>query len=221
MKIAIIGSGNVGSVLGRRLAQSGHTICFASRTPTSEKMAAMLAAAPNQCTAAMVVEAVERADVVIYAAPYDQAESILSSVADFHGCVLIDCTNPLNARFDGLQLGHTESAGERLGQWAPTARVVKAFNTTSVATMADPRYDGHVATQFYCGDDDAAKRIVAELIGQLGMEPVDAGPLRNARYLEATAMLYIHLAVRGGWGGNCALKMLKRSARSPSGVPAS
>lgn len=210
MKIAIIGSGNVGSVLGRRLAQAGHSICFASRTPTSQKILSLLALAPDQCSAALVGEAVEKADIVIYAAPYDQAESILSSVADFHGCVLIDCTNPLNSTFDGLQLGHTESAGERLAQWAPTARVVKAFNTTSVATMANPQYDGHVATQFYCGDDVAAKRTVAELIAQLGMEPVDAGPLRNSRYLEATAMLYIHLAIRGGWGGNCALKMLKR-----------
>lgn len=210
MKIAIIGSGNVGSVLGRRLAQVGHTICFASRTPTSQKIAALIASTSDQCSAKMIGEAVEQADVVIYAAPYDQAESILSSVADFHGNVLVDCTNPLNATFDGLQLGHTESAGERLAQWAPTARVVKAFNTTSVATMTDPKYNGHVATQFYCGDDQAAKQTVAELIAQLGMEPVDAGPLRNARYLEATAMLYIHLAIRGGWGGNCALKMLKR-----------
>ncbi|HBJ38460.1 MAG TPA: F420-dependent NADP oxidoreductase [Planctomycetaceae bacterium] len=210
MKIAIIGSGNVGSVLGRRLAETGHSICFASRTPDSPKIASLIATAPDQCTAAFVGDAIANADVVIYAAPYDQAESILSSVADFHGSVLIDCTNPLNATFDGLQLGHTESAGERLALWAPTARVVKAFNTTSVATMANPQYDGHIATQFYCGDDTAAKQTVADLITQLAMEPVDAGPLRNARYLEATAMLYIHLAIRGGWGGNCALKMLKR-----------
>lgn len=210
MKIAIIGSGNVGSVLGRRLAQAGHTICFATRTPASDKLASILATMSGQGRAAEVAEAVKDADVVIYAAPYDQAESILAAAGDFRNSVLVDCTNPLNATFDALQLGHTESAGEKLALWAPTARVVKAFNTTSVATMTDPRYGGQIATQFYCGDDDQAKQTVAELITQLGMEPVDAGPLRNARYLEATAMLYIHLAVRGGWGGHCALKMLKR-----------
>jgi 8-hydroxy-5-deazaflavin:NADPH oxidoreductase len=210
MKIAIIGSGNVGSVLGRRLAAAGHHICFASRTPDSERMAAIIADCPPRCEASYLQPAVTGADVVIYAAPYQEAELIFSAVDDFHGAVLIDCTNPLNAEFDGLVLGHNDSAAEQIARLAPTARVVKSFNTSSVATLADPRYDDTEATQFYCGDDAEAKHIVAELIDQLDMEPVDAGPLKNARYLEATAMLYIHLAVRGGWGGNCALKILRR-----------
>lgn len=210
MKIAIIGTGHVGAVLGRRLAVAGHSICYASRDPAGPKVRQLVAEHPTVCRADRVVSAVADAEVVVYAAPYDQAAMILRSVTDFQRAVLVDCTNPLNGTFDGLQLGHTESAGERIASWAPTARVVKAFNTSSVATMTDPTYGDHAATQFYCGDDREAKRIVAGLIEQLGMEPVDAGPLRNSRYLEATAMLYIHLAVREGWGGNCALKMLKR-----------
>jgi 8-hydroxy-5-deazaflavin:NADPH oxidoreductase len=210
MKIAIIGSGNVGSVLGRRLARAGHNICFASRDPDSERIAAIIANCPGFCEAAYLEPAVAGAEVVIYAAPYDQARSILASIDDFHQAVLIDCTNPLTVSFDALQLGHTDSAGEQIAALAPTARVVKSFNTSSVATLADPFYDSLEATQFYCGDDLEAKRIVASLIVDLDMEPVDAGPLRNARYLEATAMLYIHLAMHGGWGGNCALKMLRR-----------
>ncbi len=210
MRIAIIGSGNIGSVLARRLSQAGHAICFASRTPDSERIAAIIADCPGRCEAAYLETAIIAADVVIYAAPYEQAQTLLASVENFHGAVLIDCTNPLNATFDGLQTECDESAAEQIAALAPTARVVKSFNTTSVATLADPLYDSHAATQFYCGDDAEAKQIVGELIEQLGMDPVDAGPLRNARYLEATAMLYIHLAIRGGWGGNCALKMLRR-----------
>lgn len=209
MKIAIIGTGNVGSVLGRRLARAGHAICFASRTPDSPRIAAILADCSELCEASYLEPAVRGADVVIYAAPYEQAEPLLSSISDFGNAVLIDCTNPLTPSFDGLQLGHTDSAGERLAALAPTARVVKAFNTSSVATLADPIYGSLPATQFYCGDDPQAKQRVAGLIEDLGMEPVDAGPLRNARYLEATAMLYIHLAING-WGGNCALKLLRR-----------
>lgn len=221
MNIAIIGTGNLGSVLGRRLVAAGHDVCFASRDPAGPTARRVLAESPSRCRVTGVLAAVSDAEVVIYAAPYDQASAILSSVDDFRQAVLVDCTNPLNATFDGLQLGHTDSAGERMALLAPTARVVKAFNTSSVATLADPVYGDHRATQFYCGDDAEAKRIVADLIRQLDMEPVDAGPLRNARYLEATAMLYIHLAVREGWGGNCALKMLKRPTALPPGAPAS
>jgi predicted dinucleotide-binding enzyme len=68
--------------------------------------------------------------------------------------------------------------------------------------MANPDFGGQPATLFLCGDDADAKRIVSELAACLGFEPVDAGPLVSARYLEPLAMLYIHLAVREGWGSN-------------------
>ncbi len=148
--------------------------------------------------------------MLIYAAPYLQAQEALAAVDSFHGTILVDCTNPLNRTFDGLDLLGARSAGEAIASWARNARVVKAFNTTSVAAMSDPMFSGQMATQFYCGDDVEAKQVVAALIRDLQMEPVDAGPLSNSQYLESMAMLYIHLAVRGGWGGNCALKMLKR-----------
>jgi predicted dinucleotide-binding enzyme len=210
MNIAIIGTGNVGSVLGRRLGALGHAVTFVSRNPNNEK-ASVLRGLPGVVgVASSVAELIGQGEVFIYAGPYDHAKSILEQAGDFGGAILVDCTNPLNKTFDGLQLGHTESAAERIAEWAAGSRVVKSFNTSSVATMADPTYGGHAATQFYCGDDPGAKEIVRGLIRELEMEPVDAGPLSNARYLEATAMLYIHLAVRGGWGGNCALKMLRR-----------
>ena len=210
MKIAIVGTGSVGTVLGRRLGCVGHEITFVSRTPASERSQALRLLPGVVGVRKSLQDLDPMPPVVIYASPYDHAQQMLQQAGDFHSAILIDCTNPLNKTFDALQLGHCESAGERMAQWAQGARVVKSFNTTSVATMAEPKYGEHQATQFYCGDDESAKQVVAGLIGDLGMEPVDAGPLRHARYLEATAMLYIHLAVRGGWGGNCALKMLQR-----------
>jgi predicted dinucleotide-binding enzyme len=72
---------------------------------------------------------------------------------------------------------------------------------------------GHPATLFYCGDDTAAKRVVHQLAADIGFDPVDAGPLLNARYLEPLAMLYIHLAIRSGWGSNTAFRVLKREAK--------
>jgi len=210
MKIAIVGTGNVGSMLGRRLAAVGHEITFVTRFPESDRAKELLSHPGVSGVTDQLSDVAGQVPVTIYAGPYDQAESILKNAGNFAGTILVDCTNPLNKAFDGLLLGHDDSAGERIAAWAPSSRVVKAFNTSSVATMADPNYSGHKATQFYCGDDSDAKQMVAGLISELGMEPVDAGRLTNARYLEATAMLYIHLAVRGGWGGNCALKILKR-----------
>jgi len=210
MRIAVIGTGNVGSVLGRRLAAAGHHVSFVTRSVDGDRAKQLATETGIESVVTHLSDLAAKPAVIIYAGPYAQAKSILDTIGVSPGVVLVDCTNPLNASFDGLELGHTESAGERIASWAPDCRVVKAFNTSSVATMTDPNYGDHVATQFYCGDDDDAKLVVASLIRDLGMEPVDAGPLRNSRYLEATAMLYIHLAVRGGWGSQCALKMLRR-----------
>lgn len=210
MEIAILGTGNVGATLGRRLAAVGHQIIFGSRQPESDRVAQLVDENRDAHRAHSVQHAVQQGNVVILATPYDNAEAILRAAGDLSGKILIDCTNPLNEAFDGLRLGFSESAAEKVAHWATGAHVVKAFNTASVATMNDPNYDGQAATMFYCGDCGDAKAVVAGLISDVGMEPVDSGPLIHARYLEPMAMLYIHLAVKQGWGGNCALKMLKR-----------
>lgn len=207
MEIAILGTGNVGGTLGRRWADAGHHIHYGSRNPTADRMTRLVGERQAVDT---VSEAVGRCPVVVLATPYGNAKPILAMADDVAGKILIDCTNPLNNSFDGLELGFNDSAAEKIAAWAPGARVVKAFNTASVSTMQDPLYDGQAATMFFCGDDAEAKATVAQLIADLGMEPVDAGPLVNARYLEPMAMLYIHLAVQQGWGGNCALKLLSR-----------
>lgn len=214
MKIGILGTGNVGGVLGRRLAFAGYPVFFGSRDPESEKVRGFVSAgAPNSVEAGTTIQAVESSDVIFLAVPYDHAPDVLSSISDWSAKILVDCTNPLNSTFNGLQLGFTESAAERLATFATGARVIKAFNTASVATMADPRYGEFEASMFFCGDDSDAKEKVGKLITELGMEPVDSGPLVNARYLEPLAMLYIHLAVHQGWGGNCALKVLRREKK--------
>lgn len=210
MKIAIIGTGKVGTVLGRRLAGANHEVSFVSRDPSREALHELRSLPGVIAIEASIQQTLSSHDLLIYAAPYAEAQAALTAVASFHGKILIDCTNPLNRTFDGLDLLGARSAGEAIASWAREARVVKAFNTTSVAAMDDPMFGGQMATQFFCGDDIEAKQVVAALIRDLQMEPVDAGPLSNCQYLESMAMLYIHLAVRGGWGGNCALKMLKR-----------
>lgn len=211
--ITILGTGNVGAALGRRLAARGHRIIFGSRKPASERVQSLVAENSRACKAESVQAAAEAANVIILAIPYGSVEQTLAEAGNLHGKILVDCSNPLNDSFNGLVLGYDDSAAERIARMATGAKVVKAFNTASVATMQDPSYDGVKATMFYCGDDAEAKLVVHSMIEDVGMEPVDSGPLRNARYIEPMAMLYIHLAVQQGWGGNCALKMLKREKR--------
>jgi predicted dinucleotide-binding enzyme len=76
--------------------------------------------------------------------------------------------------------------------------------------MADPSFGGQPASMIYCGDDPGAKRIVHDLADELGFEPLDAGPLRAARYLEPLAMLVIQLAATQRWGDNCAVRIVNR-----------
>jgi NADPH-dependent F420 reductase len=210
MNIAVIGSGWVGGTLGKRWAQKGHQVVFGSRDPASEKVQAVLAEAGENASATSIAEAAQGADVVLLATPWNAAEETLQLAGNLEGKVLVDCINPLNDSFSGLDLGFTESATEHVSKWSPGARVVKAFNTLSAASMADPIYGEQKATAFYCGDDAEAKKTVHQLAEELDMEPVDAGPMENARYLEPLAMLYIHLAVREKWGSNCAFKILTR-----------
>lgn len=210
MKIAVIGTGYVGRALGAGWSRCGHDVVFGSRTPQGEKATSLLQELGGGVAVTTPAEAAATSDVVVLAIPWNQAESIVETLGDLAGKTIVDCINPLNESFTGLDLGFHESAAERIAAWVPQANVVKAFNTVSAATMTDANYNGVEATVFYCGDNQEAKAAVAQLAADLGMEPVDAGPLQNARHLEPLAMLYIHLAVREGWGANCALKMMKR-----------
>lgn len=209
MKIVLLGSGRVGAALGVRWAQKGHEVRFCSRTPDSEKIADLVAQAGATASAGGLEEAASFGDVIVIASPWEACEQLVTSIGDLSGKVLIDCINPINAEFTGLDLGFDTSAAEKVADWAPAANVVKAFNTVSSATMTNADFGDHAPTLFYCGDDDDAKKVVHQLAADLDLDPIDAGELSMARYLEPLAMLYIKLAMRGM--GDTAFKLLRRS----------
>jgi len=210
MHIAVLGTGGVGSALGTQWANAGHAVTFGSRLPESEKVLELLQKCGGGAKACLPAQATEGADAILLAVPWPAARQTVASLGNLSGRVLIDCSNPLTADFTGIELGHTTSAAEQIATWSPGSRVVKAFNSASTKVMRDPQFGEHPATMFYCGDDAEAKRTVHQLVADIGFEPVDAGPLASARYLEPLAMLYIHLAFKQGWGSNCAFKVLKR-----------
>ena len=214
MKIAVIGAGNVGGTLGKRLAGAGHEVAFGARDPAEARVAALVRESGRRARAASVPEAARDAAVVLLAVPWDSAQEAVRSAGDLRGRILIDATNPVPLTPDGLRqglvIGHTTSGAEQIARWADGARVVKAFNTTGFQNMADPVYASHGLSMMLCGDDAEAKKAAAELARQLGFEPVDVGPLKSARYLEAVAMLWIDMAVLQGFGTNFGFRVVKR-----------
>ena len=210
MDIAILGTGRVGGALGTRWAKKGHKIVYGVRELNSDEARDVLQKSGPNASVASVQEAAASCQVVLLAIPWDVTKEVLASIAPLDGKILLDCINPIKSDFSGLDPASAPSAMQQIVECAPGARVVKAFNTVSDATMVNPWYDGKQASMFYCGDDDEAKSVVRQLTEDLEMEPVDAGPLKNASYLESLAMLYIHLAIFGGWGAECAFRIVKR-----------
>lgn len=209
MKIAIIGTGNVGQALGSSWAQQGHDILFGSRDPQSEKVQALLAEVGETAVAAPIPAAVAAAEVVVLAIPWSAVQSTAESIADWGGKILIDATNPIAPGFT-LAYGKDISGAEMVARWANGARVVKAFNSTGAENMANPLYGDQASTMFIAGDDTAAKQTVTQLAEALGFDVADVGALQTARYLEPLAMVWIHLAMVQGNGRHIALKLLRR-----------
>ncbi len=210
MRIGIIGAGNVGGTLGKGWVRKGHEVLFAARDPKSPKIEKLLADAGNAARAGTTADAVDFADVLVLATPWDAAREALAAAGDLTSKIVLDATNPLKPNLAGLDTGEAGSGGQQVAAWAPGARVVKIFNTTGANNMADPRYGGQGTTMLYCGDDKEAKAVAHQLAADLGFEPVDAGPLAHSGLLESLAMLWIWLAYPGGLGREIAFTLLRR-----------
>lgn len=210
MNLAIIGSGNVGGILGKRWALVGHQVVFASRTPGSEEMRHLVAEAGPNARSGTAAEALAAADVLLLSTPWPATRQIVEGLGALTGKVLIDATNPLLPRLAGLEFANTTSGAEQVAQWAPGASVVKAFNTIGNNIMADASFASGQPVLFYCGDDAQAKRQVHQLAVDLGFDAQDAGPLTQARLLEPFALLWISLAMTQGYGREIAFQFMKR-----------
>lgn len=206
MHIAIIGTGNVGLPLGRRLSALGYRVTFGARDVAAarEKLDGIAAdvASPRDAASA--------AQVVMLTVP---ATVALGTARDLHlpaGAILVDCTNPL--RWDGGPVWAPPAEGsmaEALAAACPGVRVVKGFSHFGAEVHDDPIVGGMAADMFVAGDDEPAKKDVMALGTALGYRSLDAGPLRNAALLENLAMLWIHLATTG-MGRHFAFKAINR-----------
>ena len=213
MRLAIIGAGNVGGTLGTAWAQkAGHEIFFGVRNPTSDQTQALVRRLDGRAQAGTPAQAAAFAEFIVLTTPWNAAETAIHAMADLSGKIILDATNPVAVGPDGLSLeiGHSISAAEKVQGWAKGAAVFKTLNTTGFGNMADPVFRGVKSVMFVAGDNAANKPRVIELVAALGFEVVDAGPLRNARLLEAHAMLWIELAIKRGLGRDFAFAIVRR-----------
>jgi predicted dinucleotide-binding enzyme len=213
MKVGIIGAGNMGSAFARRLSAAGHDVFIASRDIEDAKnvaasVGADVRAVPQQQLANSV-------DVLIAATPYAQQANALRASGPLEGKTVVEISNPVKPDMSGLAVGLTTSAAEEVAKATQGAKVVKAFNTVFAQVLGDRPADAAKVQVFYAGDDDAAKRTVRSLIESMGFEPLDAGPLTNARYLEPVGMLNIYLGYVANMGTDIAPAVRKVSQQTP------
>ena len=190
---AVIGTGQVAGALGPQFAELGHTIVYGSRNPSRDEVKDLVERTGHGASAATPADAAADADIVVLAVPGDAIEVVTKSLGDLAGKIIIDPTNALRRREDGLfEMGVDTSNAELIQGWAPDAHVVKAFNSLNWQQMADPESAGSPVSILLVGDSAEAKRFVASLAEGMGLEPIDLGPLHHARHVEGMLILWIN-----------------------------
>jgi predicted dinucleotide-binding enzyme len=202
--IAILGTGDMGDSFGPRLADLGYKIVYGSRDPESDKVVALLKKTGNGASAMTNDLAARKAEIVFLALPWGPMEQIIKSLGDMEGKTIIDLSWPDNEfGEDGyFQITADPSGAEIIQSWIPKAMVVKAFGTTGTNVIDDPNDAGGPVTIPIASDHRHAKEVTARLAAELGLDPVDAGPLRMARNIEAMMALYMIPHTQGrdtGW----------------------
>jgi len=209
MRIGILGSGLMGAKLGTIFARAGHDVVFSyARDEAKLKKLARDAKAH----AGTPREAAENADALVLAVHWSRVDDVLNAAGDLWGKTILSCSLPMDADNTRLVVGLDSSGAEDLAKKAPKANIVSAFNTVpSEVLFGVFERRGDRPSLVYCGDDAAAKGLAAQLIGDAGFDPVDAGPLRIARYTEPFALLMAQLAYEGANGPELAYRLARFS----------
>src|SRR5256886_14706045 len=202
MRVGILGSGLMGGKLGTIWASAGHEVVF-SYARSEQKLAKLAREARGKARAGTPGEAAREADALLLAVHWSRVDDALKQAGDVSGKVIVSCSLPMNADDTGLVIAHTSSGAEELARKLPKARVVSAFNTVPSEVLFGvfaARRKASRPSLVYCGGDASSQGITAQLIRDVGFDPVDAGPLRVARYTEPFALLVAQLAYEGEGG---------------------
>src|SRR3954463_7236205 len=208
MRIGILGSGLMGGKLGTIFARAGHDVVF-SYARSEEKLNDLARKAGKHARAGTAREAAHGADAILLAVHWLRVDDVLKQTGGLSGQVVITCSLPMNQENTELVVGTTSSGAEELAKKLPKARVAAAFNTVPsevfFPVLKAKRKSGRPHVVYY-GDDARARKVAARLIRDVGFEPLDAGPLRIARYAEPFALLVAQLAYEGTEGPELAYR---------------
>jgi len=207
MRVGILGSGLMGGKLGTLFAQAGHEVVF-SYSHSEAKLKKLARDAKGTARAGTPREAAQEADAVLLAVHWSRIEDVLNQTGDLAGKVIVTCSLPMNDDDTELVVAHTSSGAEELAKMVPKGRIVSAFTTVPSEVLFGV-YEAKRKSRpslVYCGDDEGSKDVAAELVRDVGFDPVDAGPLRIARYIEPFALLVAQLAYEGDAGPELAYR---------------
>ena len=209
MRVGILGSGLMGGKLGTIFARAGHEVTF-SYARRGDKLETLAREAGGNARAGSPREAAKNSDVLLLAVHWSRIDDVLRQAGDLSGKLVVTCSLPMNADDSELILGHTSSGAEELAVSLPGSRVVSAFNTVPSEVLFpvfEARHKGPRPSLVYCGDDESGRACAAQLIRDAGFAPVDAGPLRVARYTEPFALLIARIAYEGTEGPELAYRL--------------
>ena len=208
MRVGILGSGLMGGKLGTLYARAGHEVMF-SYARSEQKLKRLARDAKGAARAGTPREAAGESDVLLLAVHWSRVDDVLKQAGDVAGKVIVSCSLPMNAANTELVIANSSSGAEALAKKVPKARVVSAFNTVPSEVLFgvfEARRKTERPSLVYCGDESRSKGIAADLIRDVGFDPVDAGPLRIARYTEPFALLVAQLAYEGKGGPELAYR---------------
>ncbi len=190
--VGVIGTGDMGDSLGPRFAELGYPVVYGSRTPSSEKAQNLARQTGDNARVATQEEAAQAADIVVLAVPWPAMETVAQNLGSLDGKIVIDISMPADQGEDGYPVSMVEtSSAEMIQSWNPGAKVVKAFATLASYVVDNPDVVGGPVTVPIASDDREAKEQVGRIVAAMGLDPVDAGPLRMSREIEALQRIYM------------------------------
>lgn len=204
MKIAIIGSGNVGGALAQQWTKAGHFILIGAKFPLSEKNV-QLATKIGEDRFTSIENAVKQCEVILIATPPTSIFEITEQMGDLTNKVIIDATNSIAKGPEPYRTVYHYLADKT------AAEVVKCFNSTGFENMLNPVYQDQRIDMLMAGDSDMAKSVAAQLALDCGFGScLDFGKADKVELLEQFALSWINLAIMQGHGRNMAFKIIRR-----------